>query len=114
MGSTPFLSKEQAFTVRETCGTPVYVYDEGTLEASAAAVLAFPNAFGLTARFAMKALPTAAILRLFDRMGLYMDAGSGYEAERAMRAGIVPEHIQITSQDLPWNLKELVEKGCLF
>ncbi|OQC08253.1 MAG: Diaminopimelate decarboxylase [Candidatus Hydrogenedentes bacterium ADurb.Bin101] len=114
MGSTPFLSKEQAFTVRETCGTPVYVYDEGTLEASAAAVLAFPNAFGLTARFAMKALPTAAILRLFDRMGLHMDAGSGYEAERAMRAGIVPDHIQITSQDLPWNLKELVEKGCLF
>ena len=114
MGNTLFLSKEQAFAAREAYGTPVYVYNEQELEASAASVLSFPNAFGLTARFAMKALPTAAILRIFDRMGLHMDAGSGYEAERAMRAGIEAAHIQITSQDLPWNLKELVEKGCLF
>ncbi len=114
MGTTLFLSKEQAFAAREAYGTPVYVYDEKALETSAESVLAFPNAFGLTARFAMKALPTAAVLRIFDRLGLYMDAGSGYEAERAMRAGIEAGHIQITSQDLPWNLKELVEKGCLF
>lgn len=114
MGNTQFLSKEQAFTLRETYGTPVYVYDENTLEASAAAVLDFPNAFGLTARYAMKAMSTAAILRIFDRLGLHMDASSSYEAERAMRAGIAPGHIQITSQDLPWNLKALVENGCLY
>ena len=34
--------------------------------------------------------------------------------ERALRAGIDPSKIQITSQQLPWNLKELVEQGCLF
>lgn len=114
MGSCFTLSPEQARALRETYGTPVYVYDEATLEALAADVLAFPNAYGLTARFAMKALPTAAVLRVFDRAGLHLDASSGYEAERALRAGIDPSKIQITSQQLPWNLKELVEQGCLF
>lgn len=62
MGSCFTLSSEQARALRETYGTPVYVYDEATLETLAAEVLAFPNAYGLTARFAMKALPTAAVL----------------------------------------------------
>lgn len=114
MGSCFTLSSEQARALRETYGTPVYVYDEATLETLAAEVLAFPNAYGLTARFAMKALPTAAVLQVFDRAGLRLDASSGYEAERALRAGIDPSKIQITSQQLPWDLKELVEQGCLF
>lgn len=114
MGVRFTLSPEHARALRESQGTPVYVYDEATLQALAEEVLAFPNAYGLTARFAMKALPTAAILRLFDRTGLHLDASSSYEAERALRAGIDAGRIQITSQQLPWNLKELVERGCLF
>lgn len=114
MGAPFTISTEQACTLREEHGTPLYVYDQTTLEALAREVLSFPNAFGLTARFAMKALPSAAVLRLFDRLGLHMDASSGYEAARAIRAGIAPGHIQITSQQMPWNLKELVEQGCLF
>ncbi len=114
MGEHVFLTSEQVFAIRKNFGTPVFIYDETKLEALAREVLAFPNAFGLTARYAMKALPTAAILRVFNRCGLHLDASSGYEAERALRAGICPEHIQITAQELPWNLKDLVGQGCLF
>ena len=114
MVSAPFLSSEQAFAIRETFGTPVFVYDQDALESAARAAQAFPNAWGLTVRFAMKALPTAAILQVFNRSGLHLDASSGFEAERAILAGIPPAHIQITAQELPVNLKELVEQGCLF
>ena len=40
--------------MRELAGTPAYVYDMATLKANAQATLAFPNAFGLTVRYAMK------------------------------------------------------------
>ncbi|HDP35137.1 MAG TPA: diaminopimelate decarboxylase [Candidatus Hydrogenedentes bacterium] len=114
MSSTLFLSPEQAFSIRESFGTPVFVYDQRILEEAAQAALSFPTAWGLTVRFAMKALPTAAVLQVFHRAGLHLDASSGYEAERAMLAGVPAEHIQITAQELPANLKELVTRGCLF
>ena len=109
-----FLTEHQVREVQRTFGTPVFVYDQRTLEAHAANVLGFPNAYGLTARYAMKALSTTAIIRIFTGMGLHIDASSGYEAERAMRAGVAPEHIQITAQELPGNLEELLDKGVLF
>ena len=109
-----FLSHEQIQRIRSEHGTPVYVYDEATLLAQARACLAFPNAFGLTARYAMKALPTGAIVRLLNRAGLHIDASSGYEAERAMAVGVPAEQIQITAQELPKDLKGLVERGVRF
>lgn len=95
-------------------GTPVLVYSEDCLKRSADEALAFPNAFGLTVRYAMKAIPTAAVLQLFNRKGIHIDASSGYEVERAIIAGIAPEQIQLTSQELPENFAELVEKGVSF
>ena len=65
MNTAFFMSQQQVNTIRTEFGTPVYVYDQKTLEAAADQVLAFPNAFGLTARYAMKALPTTAVVRLF-------------------------------------------------
>jgi diaminopimelate decarboxylase len=108
------LSTQQIHAVRSEFGTPVYVYDQKTLEASARALRAFPNAFGLTARYAMKALPTAAILRVLTEAGLDIDASSGFEAHRALRAGVAPERIQITAQELPEDLEELVKRGIGF
>lgn len=110
----PFLDRGVVRTIAQEHGTPVYVYDENTLLQSAQQVLAFPNAFGLTARYAMKALPNAAILRLFHEQGLSIDASSGFEVERAIHAGIPAEAIQLTAQQLPHNLKDLVEKGVWF
>ena len=109
-----FPSHAQIQALRAEFGTPLYVYDQRTLEAAAQEVLAFPNAYGLTVRYAMKALPNASVLRILNAMGLHVDASSGFEAERALMAGVPAEHIQITSQELPQDLKGLVERGVLF
>ena len=109
-----FLTGGQVRALEREFGTPVYVYDAATLENQAQQVLHFPNPFGLTARFAMKALPTGAILRLLHDLGLHIDASSGYEASRAMMAGIPPQHIQLTAQEMPGNLAELVGAGIQF
>ena len=45
---------------------------------------------------------------------MHVDASSGFEAERALLAGVPAEQIQITSQELPQDLKGLVERGVLF
>jgi len=110
----PILSRDLIRTLRADFGTPAYVYDQRALEQAAAEVLAFPSAFGLTARYAMKALPTAAIVRLLAGTGLHIDASSGFEVERALAIGVAPERIQLTAQELPRDLKQLVERGVLF
>jgi diaminopimelate decarboxylase len=109
-----FLSDAQAHAIQREFGTPVFVYDQGTLEAQADAVLSAPNAFGLTARYAMKACPTAAVVRVLVGRGLHVDASSGYEVERARAAGVAAERIQLTAQQLPDDLASLVAAGVLF
>lgn len=109
-----FLNESQIELIRERFGTPVYVYDQRELEAAADRVLAFPVPGRRVARFAMKALPSAAVLRILAAKGLHIDASSGFEAERALRAGIAPDKIQITAQELPRDLKGLVQRGVLF
>ena len=106
--------EEQVRAIREEFGTPVFVYDQETLEEQARQALAFPNAYGLTVRYAMKACPSTAIIRLFSRLGLHIDASSGWEAHRAMEAGVEPEQIQLTAQELPEDLSDLVSRGVLF
>lgn len=114
MEQLSFLDAKQVRDIRREFGSPVFVYDQKTLEKQADSVLNFPNAFGLTARYAMKALPNAAVIRILTQRGLHIDASSAYEAERAMRAGVPADHIQLTAQQPPDNLKELVEKGVIF
>jgi len=109
-----FLSSEEVATVAKQFGTPVFVYDEKILQRQADVALAFAAPFGLTVRYAMKANPNSHILKVFNKKGVQIDASSGFEAERAMLAGIKPEDILITSQELPKNLKELVEQGVHF
>ena len=109
-----FLSESQIASIRERFGTPSYVYDQRRLEEAADRVLSFPAPCRLVVRFAMKALPTAAILRIFDAKGLHIDASSGFEAERALLAGIDPARIQITAQEIPKDLKGLVQRGVLY
>ena len=80
MLTTNFIDRKLADKIAREFGTPCYVYDETSLRMAADQVLAFPNAYGLTARFAMKACPNANILRLFKKKGLKIDASSIYEA----------------------------------
>ncbi|MEW6753703.1 MAG: diaminopimelate decarboxylase [Candidatus Latescibacterota bacterium] len=108
------LSEEQVRAVQARFGTPAFVYSQAALEEQARQALAFPSPFGLTVRYAMKACPTGAIVRLFSGLGLHVDASSGQEARRALRAGVPPAHVQLTSQQLPDDLEALVEGGILF
>jgi diaminopimelate decarboxylase len=107
----PFLTPAIAQAIASAHGTPSFVYDEATLQAQADAMLSFPNAFGLTARFAMKACPNAAILRLFLAKGLHFDASSGYEVRRAVKAGVPADRISLSSQELPEDFAELLKLG---
>lgn len=109
-----FVTLDIATKIRNEFKTPVYVYDEKSLRSQAEKTLQFPNANGLTVRFAMKSCPNAAILKLFLDMGISFDASSGYEVERAVRAGIPANRISLSSQELPHNLKELIELGIEF
>src|SRR5438093_2664075 len=108
-----FLEPAEAALVRERFGTPCYVYDRAALEAAARDALAFPNAFGLTVRYAMKANSSRAVLRLFRDLGLHIDASSDPEVERALRAGFAPGEIQLTSQVPSPRLEEFVQRGVL-
>lgn len=106
-----FLDLSMAQRIAETHGTPLYVYDEALLRRNAESVLAFPNAYGLTARYAMKASPNAAILKLFAGMGFHIDASSGHEVHRAMAAGVEASKISLSAQELPADLGELLAAG---
>ena len=106
-----FLTAETAKNCIDLAGSPVYVYSAAKLEESADKCLAFPNAYGLTVRYAMKASPNVAILQLFMKKGIHIDASSGYEVRRAMKAGVPPEHISLSTQELPEDFAELVDLG---
>ena len=83
--NTRILSEELAQNINKTFGSPAFVYQSEILKNSALDALSFPNAFGLTVRYAMKASPNAAILQLFNKLGLHIDASSGYEVKRAIK-----------------------------
>ena len=114
MEASNFLDYGIATSIKKKYGTPIYVYDEKTLRSQASLALDFPHPFGLTVRFAMKACPNATILKLLSSMGVQFDASSGFEAERAMIAGIPAEHLSLSSQELPQNFENLITKGIEF
>lgn len=109
--SARFLSQDSAESLACGHGTPLYVYSERELRRAAQSCLEMPHAFGLTVRYAMKALPTAAILQLFDELGLHFDASSMPEVERALAAGIEPGKISLSAQELRAGVGELMARG---
>jgi len=114
METLKFLTPGQAEAARSQFGTPVYVYDERTLKAQARAALDFPHAFGLTVRYAMKASPNAAIIRILAAAGLHIDASSGHECDRAMRAGVPAGRISLSTQEYPDDFRRLFAAGIRF
>jgi diaminopimelate decarboxylase len=114
MPNLKFLTPIQVRSIANEFGTPIYVYDESKLKASAELTKNFPNAYGLRVRYAMKANSTAAIIKLFDSLDIHFDASSSYEVQRLLMNGIEPSKIQLTAQELAPNLKDLIEQGVLF
>lgn len=116
MASNPtqsvFLTAESAKKCIEVAnGTPFYAYSLDKLNENADACLAFPNAYGLTVRYAMKACPNGTILKIFNKKGIHIDASSGFEVRRAIANGIPPENISLSTQELPHDFAELVDMG---
>lgn len=110
-----FLTPELISKAIDVVGSPAYVYCKETIEKRCSEVAAFPNAFGFNARYALKANPHLAILKIIESMGLHFDASSEYEVMRCLHAGIPGEKIQLTSQQFPRkHLKDIVAAGVLF
>jgi len=109
-----FLSEDQVRRLQTEFGTPLFVYDQASLERQAAVALGFPAPFGLTVRYAMKACPSAAVLRVLTGSGLHIDASSGWEVHRAIAAGVPAERILLTAQQAPEDLAHLAEMGVRF
>ena len=111
-----FLTEEEVRRVAADVGTPAFVYDEETIERTASEMTGLPNAFGLTVRYSLKACPSRAIVRLFDRLGLAFDASSVWEVRRAVRAGVAADRILLTAQqaELDPGLEELLDAGLNF
>jgi diaminopimelate decarboxylase len=109
----PFASDAELAVLADRFGTPLYVHHEDSYRSYAAQALRAPNACGLFVRYAMKANPHRAVLRIFDSLGIGIDASSYYEVWRALAAGIAPGRILLSSQELqtPARLRELVALG---
>lgn len=109
-----YLNNNQIKEVYGQHKLPLYVYSRQELENSAKKLLGLLPKEKYTLRFSMKANPHPEILKLFDDLGLHIDASSSYEADIALKTGVLPENIMLSSQQLPDNLKELISKGVIF
>lgn len=109
-----FLDEEQVRSLASHYTTPLYVYSKAKLHEQVEHAKRFTAPFGITIRYAMKANPHPDILKQFHDEGLLIDASSGYEAEAALACGIPGSDIMLTSQELPKNLAELLQKGVHF
>ncbi len=108
-----FLNEEQVNKIEQDFQTPVYVYSEDKLNEAADAFLAFPSAFWHKVRYAMKANSNINILKIFNNKGIKIDCSSEYEAYRALNAWFKWSDIQISGQETPGNLSELVDMWVL-
>ncbi len=74
-------------SLAEKVGTPFWLYDARVVRQRIKDVNFMTKAPGVQARFAMKACPATKILREMKAAGIWIDAVSGNEALRALRAG---------------------------
>ena len=106
-----FLTRELVEKIENSFQTPVYVYSEDKLIEAADNFLAFPSAFWHKVRYAMKANSNVNILKIFKSKGLKIDCSSEYEAFRALNAWFLASDLQISWQETPSSLWELIDKG---
>jgi len=82
----------------------VALYDEALVIERCRGVRSMPSAFGMSARYAMKANSSRAILELVTEQGLGIDASSLNEVRRARRAGISGPSVRRLSAPSPGRL----------
>jgi len=79
-------------TIARRVGTPFWLIEAGELRRRIADVRRLTASEGLQARYAMKANPASRILHEIRAAGLWIDAVSAYECQRARRAGFAGGH----------------------
>jgi len=84
------LSKYPLETIASQVGTPFYLYDAGLLRAALDRLATLRSRPEIAVRFAMKANSSRKVLEIIREAGLWIDAVSGNEVLRAMRAGFAP------------------------
>lgn len=88
--------------IAQRYGTPLHLYDErGILKTARALKKAFSWNKGYKEYFAVKALPTPAILRLFKGEGIGLDCSSLTELMLAKAVGITGEDIMFSANEMP-------------
>jgi diaminopimelate decarboxylase len=73
-------------------GTPFWLYDGRIIQQRIDEVLFMTKTPGIQARFAMKACPATKVLQRMKAANIWIDAVSGNEALRALRAGFAAGH----------------------
>ncbi|MGE3962055.1 MAG: diaminopimelate decarboxylase [Dehalococcoidia bacterium] len=112
------LSRYPLDAIAQQVGTPFFLYDAQILRARMAEVARTAEGDRLHARFAMKANSNRFVLDAAREAGLWIDAVSGNEVERALRAGFAAGHeppvIMYTADVFRDNaLRTVVEHGIL-
>jgi diaminopimelate decarboxylase len=80
-------SPELLHRLADTVGTPFWLYDAARLRQRIADIKFIAGTPGVQARFAMKACPVTRVLKEMAAAGIWIDAVSGNEVLRALRAG---------------------------
>ncbi|HSW57967.1 MAG TPA: diaminopimelate decarboxylase [Dehalococcoidales bacterium] len=97
-------------------GTPFHILDEkGILETGENLKMLFKAVFGFQEYYAVKALPTPAILTLMKKMGFGADCSSVSELVLARQLGFRGEQIMFSSNDTSQSLLDLSVQngGCI-
>jgi diaminopimelate decarboxylase len=81
------ISPERLQALAARCGTPFWLYDAGLIRGRIAEIQSITDGPDIQARFAMKACPATRVLQEMQRAGIWIDAVSGNEVLRALRAG---------------------------
>ena len=105
-----FTDSQACQQVAEQYGTPLYIYSQNAIEQQCKTMLGVPAPYGLTVRYALKANPNAAILKIIENIGMHFDASSEHEVKRCLNAGIPAHKIQLTSQEMSSQYLELIIK----
>ncbi|MBN2343972.1 MAG: diaminopimelate decarboxylase [Deltaproteobacteria bacterium] len=100
-------------------GTPHYLYDESVIVEKCSQVLAMPNAFGLTARYAVKANASRALIQLIHAQGMHFDMSTLNEARRVFLAGVPWDKMMLTSQEIPegqnrTDIESMIQSGLTY
>ncbi len=105
------LNRDRLLDLAVRYDTPLFVYFREEIDRQINKLVALEMPYGYTPRYAMKANHHPDVVRHITSRGVGIDASSSHEAEAAMKLGVVPELISLTSQQSAHNLTKLIDAG---